>query len=91
MDEIITRLQRIENLLEHLQAERVSKEFYSIAEVAQMVGRSEYTVREWCRHERVRGQKSRVGCGGTTEWRISHAELLRIQNEGPLPIAKRFG
>lgn len=88
MNEILARLERIETLLTDLLAERTQKEYYTVAEVAQIVGRSEYTVREWCRHRRIRGEKSRVGCGSSTEWRVSHAELVRIQNEGPLPIQK---
>lgn len=91
MNEILFRLQRIENLLNDLSSERMRKEWYTIAEIAHIVGRSEYTVREWCRHGRVRAEKSRVGCGNSTEWRVSHTELARIQNEGPLPIQKRIG
>ncbi|PQO41797.1 hypothetical protein C5Y96_00030 [Blastopirellula marina] len=91
MNEIIARLERIESLLFDLSSERVRKEYYTISEVAQIVGRSEYTVREWARHHRILAEKSRVGCGNSTEWRVSHEELTRIQNEGPLPIRKQIG
>jgi len=89
MQEILTRLQRIEAMLENLHGSHFRKDFYTIAEVAEIVDRSEYTVREWCRLGRVHGEKSQVGCGSATEWRISHDELERIRNEGPLPMNPR--
>ncbi len=91
IDHILNRLDRIENLLIEMQQQRTTKEFYTTAEVAEIVSRSEYTVREWCRLGRVQADKSHVGCGGSMEWRISHDELQRVLNEGPLPIPKRIG
>ena len=50
-----------------------------------MLGKDEYTVREWCRHRRVNAQKRRSGRGKFQEWVIAHAELERFQREGLLP------
>lgn len=61
------------------------KEYYTTQEVAQILKKRPYTVREWCRLGRVHGEKSHSGRGLDEEWRISHAELTRIQNEGLLP------
>jgi hypothetical protein len=78
------RLARIEQLLETLVEQRTVKDWYSTGEVSEILGRAEYTVREWCRHGRVRAQKRPCGRGRSREWMIAHEELLRIQNEGLL-------
>ena len=46
------------------------------------MGRAEFTVREWCRHGRIRAEKKDSGRGAYAAWAISHAELLRFQREG---------
>jgi hypothetical protein len=87
-DEVLTRLRRIELLLARLIEQRVAKEWYSTAEVAGILSRAEFTVREWCRLGRVRAEKRPCGRGQAGEWMISHAELTRVQNEGLLPDAR---
>ena len=82
--EICRRLKRVEELLCELIEQRQVKELYSTAEVAEIVERAEHTVREWCRHGRVQAMKAAGGRG--REWRISHEELQRIRNHGPLPL-----
>lgn len=66
----------------------IIKEFYTTAEVARLLNRRPYTVREWCRHGRVHAVKTHAGRGEDEEWRINHEELMRIQNEGLLPLCK---
>ncbi|QDT64066.1 helix-turn-helix domain-containing protein [Calycomorphotria hydatis] len=83
-EEVIVRLERIENQLAEIAGQRSAKEFYTTAEVAEIVGRAEFTVREWCRLGRVDGIKH--ANGRQREWRVSHAELQRILNEGPRPL-----
>ena len=78
------RLDRIETLLQSLLQERTIKEWYSTAEVAKLLGKAEFTVREWCRLGRVNAEKKESGRGLAGEWIISHEELTRIRNEGLL-------
>lgn len=85
MDAVITRLERIESLLTQLIAQRTVKDWYSTAELAAILGKAEFTVREWCRLGRVRAEKKKYGRGPTSEWIVSHAELTRLGNEGLLP------
>lgn len=61
--------------------QRTVKEVYAPSEVAEMIGRSEYTVREWCRKGQVQAVKAPNG----RSWLIPHAELTRLRNHGLLP------
>jgi hypothetical protein len=74
---------KVSRLLEH----RTIKDWYGTEEVAQIVGKAEFTVREWCRNGRVHAQKKGSGRGKYQSWVISHEELQRLQREGLL--AKR--
>jgi hypothetical protein len=85
MDEIIARQNTIEAKLDILLKQRLVKDFYTVAEFAKLVGRDDYTVRQWVRRARVRGQKRPCGRGNSQEWMIPHAELIRYENEGLLP------
>ena len=79
------RLTKIEAVLSTLVTEKFHKDFYSTAEVAEMLGKAEFTVREWCRLGRIRARKRRCGRGKFQEWMIANDELLRFRNEGLLP------
>lgn len=89
LDRIESRLASLQTVLNeiHKSALRATtfKEYYTTQEVAQILKKRPYTVREWCRLGRVYGEKSHSGRGLDEEWRISHSELIRIQNEGLLP------
>ena len=85
--EILERLERIEAALALLVERQAVKAWYTTEEAAKIVGKAEFTVREWCRLGRVRAEKKGGGRGKYQSWVISHAELLRIQREGPLPLA----
>lgn len=89
LSDLVERLERIEALLIQLQNEPQAKEWYSTAEVAKKVDREPWTVRDWCRLGRVDAKKERYGRGRALEWRISHEELQRILNHGPLPLNRR--
>ena len=80
-------IDRLEQTLELLVGQRQVKEQYCTAEVAEILGKAEFTVREWCRLGRVRARKRRCGRGPAGEWTIAHDELVRIQNHGLLPGA----
>ena len=83
--QVLERLDRIENTLSMLVQQRMVKEYYTTAEVAKILGKAEFTVREWCRNGRVYAEKRPSGRGKNGEWMISHRELERIRNEGLLP------
>jgi hypothetical protein len=80
------RLDKIEAMLETLVQRQVVKEFYEVEEFAQLVGKACFTVREWARLGRVLGKKRGSGRGAHAAWVFSHAELLRYQRDGLLPV-----
>lgn len=79
------RLMRIEELLVALISRQQIRGWYSVEEFARLVGRSEFTCREWCRNGRVQAIKKQSGRGAHTSWAISHEELERYQREGLRP------
>jgi hypothetical protein len=85
MKEVLRRLAEIQASVAVLLAQRTVKPWYSTAEVAQIIGKSDYTVREWCRQGRVHAQKKASGRGRHQAWVISQEELVRIEREGLLP------
>lgn len=83
------RLGRFEEMLAALheaQQRPSDKQWYTVSEVAEMLGKAEFTVREWCRLGRVYASKRACGRGNAQEWIISDAEIERIRNEGLLPM-----
>jgi hypothetical protein len=82
------RLDKIEQLLLVLVERQQVREYYSVEEFARIVGRAEFTCREWCRHGRVKAAKKESGRGAYASWVISHEELLRFQREGLLPVRR---
>jgi hypothetical protein len=86
---VAERLSAIEAALgrisEFVTAKGVEKEFYTTSEVATILGRAEFTVREWCRQRRCRATKKECGRGEHGEWLIAHDELTRLKSEGLLP------
>jgi len=91
MNSIEERLEKIEAMLVVLVERQQVREWYSVAEFARIVGRAEFTVREGCRHGRIRAQKKESGRGAYPSWAISHGELLRYQREGLLPVQRIGG
>lgn len=82
---IEARLDRIEALLSQLIDKEPAKEAYSVADVAKIVGRSPFQVREWCRLGRIKAKKKECGRSRAKEWMIPHGELERYQNYGLQP------
>jgi hypothetical protein len=78
------RLDRIESLLLALTSQQQSQSWYSVAEFARIVGRSEFTCRQWCRLGRIEARKKASGRGAHTSWVISHEELERYRRDGLL-------
>lgn len=81
LNEILLRLDQANARLERLerqQGQAVVREAYTVAQVAERLGLSAWTVRQACNTGRIRATKSRNG----RDWRIPHDELLRIEAEG---------
>ena len=68
----------------------LSKSHYTPAEAAVLLGRRPYTVREWCRLQRIHATKRPTGRGDSFEWEISAEEIERIRNHGLLPPPARY-
>lgn len=80
------RLDRIESILTALLNREMVKEWYTTEEFARLVGKSEFTCREWCRLSRVTAVKRDSGRGKHCSWVIPHSELLRYRAKGLLPV-----
>jgi hypothetical protein len=89
-DDVLTRLAKIEALLAALVELKTVKEWYTTAEVAAILKKAEFTVREWCRLGRIHANKKASGRGTAGEWIISHEELVRIRNHGLLPDERPY-
>jgi hypothetical protein len=63
------------------------KEYYEIEEFARLIGKSEFTVREWACYLRIHATKRKSGRGPHKQWVVSHEELMRYRREGLLPLA----
>jgi hypothetical protein len=88
MDLLLARLDRIETAVTELLQQRTVKDWYTTEEFAKLVGKAEFTVREWCRLGRVNAEKRMSGRGAFPAWVISHQELQRYQREGLLPLRR---
>ncbi len=78
------RLNKLEAMLLVLCERQPVCDWYSVEQFSRLVGRSEFTCREWCRLGRIRARKKASGRGAHTAWAISHEELQRYQREGLL-------
>jgi hypothetical protein len=80
------RLARIENLLtKPAGGKAFRKDWFTVPEAAEVLGKQPFTIREWCRLHRIEAKKRICGRGRTSEWIISSAEIERYLNEGLLP------
>lgn len=88
MEGLEDELRQIKAMLLALIERQSIKAFYTTDEVARLIGKAEFTVREWCRLGRIHAQKRRSGRGAYAAWVISHDEVLRYQREGLLPLQR---
>ena len=84
IEQVLERLAKLESVIISGSEQRKTQDWYSTAAAAKVLGKAEFTVREWCRLRRVHAKKRSCGRGLSQEWMISHAELERIQSEGLL-------
>jgi hypothetical protein len=59
---------------------------YSVEEAAELLGKTPFTVREWCRLGRINAAKRPERRGGSALWTIAADEIERYRNEGLLPL-----
>jgi hypothetical protein len=81
------RLEKIEQLLAALVEREQVREWYSTEQFANAIGKSEFSVRYWCRTGRIRARKKDSGRGAHTAWAIPHEEMQRYQREGLLRVS----
>lgn len=79
------RLEKIEAMLAVLVERQPVREWYTTREFARIVGKADFTIREYCRLGRLRAEKRQSGRGAHPAWVISHAELERYRRHGLLP------
>lgn len=84
--DLLETLSRIEAKLDAILGQPVVKDYYTTAEVAQIVRKVPFTIRKWCLRGRIRAEKRPCGRGRSKEWMVSHSELLRLRSTGLLPI-----
>jgi hypothetical protein len=82
---IFQRLDRIEAALTALLERETAKEWYGTDEIAKLLGKAAFTVREWCRLGRLKAEKRANGRGSFCAWVVSHEELLRYRRAGLRP------
>lgn len=88
IDQLVGRLEKIEASLTILVERQAVKDWYATSEVATILGKAEFTVREWCRLGRIEAEKRPCGRGKYQEWMIARAELERLKNEGIRPLGR---
>lgn len=86
---LLEKLGRIEEKLDALLSQAIPQDYYSVADVARLVDRAEFTVRQWCLQGRIKAEKRPCGRGLTREWMISRDELQRLRSEGLLPTDRQ--
>ena len=81
-----TELSAIRELLEERQASSLTKDWYTVDEVAKLTKLRPYTIRQACNFGRIQDdwKKKDVRTG---KWRIHRDAIVQIQNEGLPPVS----
>lgn len=93
LEELSSRCEAIESTLGELLSRfdgQPARDYYTVTEAAEAMGRAPYTVREWCRLGRLNASKALSGRGIDGEWRISNEEMQRWRREGLLPVERPY-
>lgn len=84
IDRLADRIESLEKRIEAVVVGRLDKEWYTTEEVAVLMDRAPWTVRQWCLQGRIRAKKR----SGTDRWVVSRDEVERLMNEGLLKSAR---
>lgn len=84
LDERLARIE--ERLTKPLPTQGFKREWFTVSEAAELLSKRPFTIREWCRLNRIQAKKRKCGRGRTTEWVIALDEIQRYLNEGLLPV-----
>ena len=94
LDRIEAQTSQIQTVLVDIKNKRTSdagtRRWFSPKEVAEVLGKKPFTVREWCRLQRIKARKRPTGRGDADEWEISADELERYKNHGLLPLPVKY-
>lgn len=71
-------MRKTETMLAVLVERQQVRDWYTTEQFAEVVGKAEFTVREWARLGRIMAEKRKSGRGPFASWVISHQELLHI-------------
>lgn len=80
LSQIAERMESLEKRIEAVVIGRLEKEWYTTDEVAVLMKRAPWTVRQHCLSGRIKGKKR----AGSDRWLVSRQELERLMNEGLL-------
>jgi hypothetical protein len=80
--------EKIESLLVMLVERQQVREWLTTREFAQATGKSEFTIREYCRRGRLHAKKRQSGRGAHLEYALSRIELERYRRHGLLHARK---
>jgi excisionase family DNA binding protein len=85
LGQVLERLDKVDATLAELVRQRTVKNWYTTEEVAKILGRSEYTLREWCRHGRIAADKrgSRSGNAQSARGALTLADV----NSQTIPLS----
>ena len=89
--EVVTRLDRIESLLAAILERETIKDYYSTDEFARLVGKADFTVREWARLDRIRAEKRKSGRGALRPGLSATRSSCAINVRGYSPSASKGG
>lgn len=76
---------KIDDMRALIKDQRTIKDWYSVNEVAAIVKRAAWTVREWCRDGRIDARKRETGRGDTLDWEIPRTGLEHYREHGLRP------
>jgi hypothetical protein len=88
-EELSARLDRIEQLLVALLAREQVKEYYTVEEFARLIGKSDFTAREYCRLGRIHAEKRFSGRGAASGVGDLPSGISAVPERGP--AARRGG